>query len=113
MLLPAGCQPPPEGGAATALASAESGRRIVQKVGCTACHAFPDIAWPRGRVGPGLGGFARQTLIAGRLPNRPDRLAAFVRDAPGLVPGSAMPAVAISAEEARDVAAYLYTLDDR
>ena len=36
---------------------------------------------------------------------------AFVRDAPALVPGTAMPAMPISEEESRDVAAYLYSLE--
>jgi hypothetical protein len=40
-------------------------------------------------------------------------LAAFVRNAPALAPGSAMPAMPLSETEARDVAAYLYALDDR
>jgi hypothetical protein len=37
-------------------------------------------------------------------------LAAYVRDAPALVPGSGMPAMPLTQEESRDVAAYLYTL---
>lgn len=91
-------------------ADAAAGRAVVLRVGCGSCHAFPDIRWPKGAVGPPLDGFAGQTLIAGRLPNRPDLLAAFVRDAPALVPGTAMPAMPISEEESRDVAAYLYSL---
>ena len=52
-------------------------------------------------------------MIAGRLPNRPDVLAHFVRRAPELVPGTTMPAMPLSEKEARDVAAYLYTLRSR
>lgn len=111
MLLATACQAPPEPRHATAGASAEAGRRIVERVGCAACHVFPDIDWPRGAVGPDLGGFARRSMIAGRIPNRPNMLADFVRDAPSLVPGTTMPAMPIEEREARDVAAYLYTLD--
>ena len=71
---------------------------------------FPDIAWPRGQVGSDLNGFAGQTLIAGKIPNRPDLLAAFVRNAPDFVPEGGMPAMPISETEAQDVAAYLLTL---
>mgnify|MGYP006193551739 CR=1 FL=1 len=39
---------------------------------------------------------AEQALIAGRLPNRPELLANYVRNAPSLVPGAAMPAMPIS-----------------
>ena len=37
--------------------------------------------------------------------------AAFVRDAPRLVPGTTMPALPLSERESHDVAAYLYTLE--
>jgi cytochrome c1 len=37
-------------------------------------------------------------------------LAAFVRDAPSLVPGTAMPAMPLTEAEARDVAAYLMAI---
>ena len=39
---------------------------------------------------------------------RPEVLAAYIRDAPALVPGSGMPAMPVTEAEARDVAAYLY-----
>jgi mono/diheme cytochrome c family protein len=91
-------------------ASASRGKAIIARVGCTACHAIPGIDWPKGRVGPNLENFADGTLIAGKVPNRPDMLAAYVRDAPALVPGSGMPAMPLTQEESRDVAAYLYTL---
>jgi cytochrome c1 len=66
------------------------------------------VRWPQGQTGPSLEGFADQGLIAGRLPNRPDRLSAFVRNAPEVLPGSTMPAMPLSESEAHDVAAYLY-----
>ena len=37
-----------------------------------------------------------------------ETLAAYIRNAPALVPNSAMPAMPVSEAEARDVAAYLY-----
>ena len=92
-------------------ADAAAGREAVRRAGCASCHTFPDIAWPRGTVAPPLGNFANRTLIAGELPNRPDVLAAFVRNAPALLPGTTMPAMPISERESRDVAAYLYTLE--
>lgn len=90
------------------MASAERGKAAIEKVGCAGCHAISGIDWPRGQVGPSLLGFADRGLIAGRLANRPDILAAYVRNAPSLVPGSAMPAMPVSEGEARDIAAFLY-----
>jgi cytochrome c2 len=79
--------------------------------GCTACHSIPGIRAPRGVVGPPLGGMARRGFIAGQLPNTPDVLVAFLQNPPALVPGTGMPDVRLSLEEAGHIAAFLYTLE--
>ncbi|SKB45665.1 c-type cytochrome [Sphingopyxis flava] len=89
------------------------GRDAARRLGCGACHAMPDSAWPKGRVGPALDGFGDRAMIAGQLPNDPVRLAAFVRDAPALVPGTAMPAIPMRDEDARDIAAWLQSLHEQ
>lgn len=94
-------------------ADALRGRAAIERVGCAACHRIPGVGWPEGATGPSLHGFAEQGLIAGRLPNRPDVLASFVRNAPAILPGTTMPAMPLSEEEARDVAAYLYASGER
>lgn len=107
------CDGPPDRTPTLGDADVANGRRLVADKGCVACHAFPDVKWPRGGLGPSLHGFARQGLIAGQLPNQPGVLMPFVRNAPALVPGTAMPAVPMSDQEARDVTAYLLTLQPR
>nr|WP_294289130.1 c-type cytochrome [uncultured Sphingomonas sp.] len=108
----AACKPPPSARHDFDPAAAERGRAVVVAAGCAACHAFPDIAWPKGRAGPDLTHFDGLGPIAGALPNTPANLAAFVRNAPAAKPGSAMPAMPITQSEARDVAAYLYGISD-
>lgn len=93
-------------------ADAAEGLAIMQRTGCTACHAIPGVAWPRGLAGPALDGFADSPMIAGQFPNRPDLLIAFIKDAPSMAPATAMPAMPLTEAEARDMAAYLYTLND-
>ncbi len=90
------------------VADASRGKRAIERVGCASCHTIPGIGWPKGEAGPPLHGMAERALIAGRLANRPGILARFVRDAPALVPGTTMPAMPLSEEESRDVAAFLY-----
>jgi cytochrome c1 len=102
------CKPPPDAEQHMPEASASRGLVAIERAGCGACHTIPGLAWPRGRTGPSLEGFAGQGLIAGRLPNRPDTLAAYVRNAPATLPGTSMPAMPLTPDEARDVAAYLY-----
>lgn len=97
-------RPPAAEGAVT------RGRLAVERVGCGVCHVIPRVAGPRGTVGPSLAGFGSRTFIAGTLPNRPDILADFVRDAPSLVPRTAMPPMPLDRDAARDVASFLHTL---
>lgn len=108
----AACKPPPTARHDFDTAAADRGRAVVAAAGCAACHAFPDIAWPKGRAGPDLTRFDGLGPIAGALPNTPANLAAFVRNAPAAKPGSTMPAMPITPSEARDVAAYLYGISD-
>lgn len=109
----AACDGPPDRTPTLGDADVQRGRQLVMQHGCTACHAFPDVQWPRGRLGPSLEGFGSQGLIAGQLPNQPGVLMAFVRNAPALVPGTAMPAFPMSDQDARDVTAYLVQLAPR
>lgn len=113
ILLTAACKPPPQDQHHMPQASPARGKAAIERVGCGACHAIPGVAWPKGATGPSLEGFAGQTLIAGRLPNRPDLLAAYVRNAPATLPGTTMPAMPLTRQEARDVAAYLYDAGKR
>lgn len=92
-------------------AAVARGRQAAVDLGCGACHTMPGIGWPQGRAGPSLDGFAARAMIAGRLPSRPDVLAAYLRDPQALVPGTAMPAVPMTQGQADDMAAWLYTLD--
>lgn len=88
------------------------GLRLIERHGCAACHAIPGVRWPQGRTGGALAGIGARPMIAGRLPNQPQVMATFVRDAPSLAPDTGMPSMPLTETEARDVAAYLYTLND-
>lgn len=86
------------------------GRQWIADVGCGVCHMIPGIDGANGIVGPSLEGVGRRNLLAGVLPNRPDLMARWVRDAPSLRPETGMPEMPLSEEQSKDVAAYLYTL---
>jgi len=89
------------------------GRAIVAggAYGCAACHAIPGIPGPKGIAGPPLTGLAGRSLLAGQLPNNAEVLAAFLQNPPALVPQTGMPNVGLDAGQARDIAAFLYTLE--
>lgn len=82
----------------------------LRKYGCVGCHIVPGIAGASGEVGPNLGGIAERVYVAGVISNTPEHLISFIVDPQSIDPKSAMPKTGISEEEARDVAAYLYSL---
>jgi cytochrome c2 len=83
---------------------------LLHAFGCAACHTIPGIADANGNVGPPLIGIGGRTFIAGMLRNEPANLIRWIRFPQSIVPGNAMPDMGVSEQEARDIAAYLYTL---
>jgi mono/diheme cytochrome c family protein len=80
------------------------------RYGCAGCHRIPGVTGARGRVGPPLDEVARQVYVGGVVTNTPDNLIRWIVDPREIDPKTAMPATGISRAEARDVAAYLYSL---
>ncbi|HLG71405.1 MAG TPA: c-type cytochrome [Chloroflexota bacterium] len=95
---------------AIANASPERGKQTIESYGCGSCHVIPGVTGARGMAGPPLISWSRRGIIAGHLPNTPDNLVAWIVDPPKYSPGTAMPKLGVSEAEARDIAAYLYTL---
>lgn len=93
-----------------AVGNAEHGAVLIQHLGCGGCHIIPDISNAKGVVGPPLTGLSRRVYIAGMLRNTPDNLELWIRNPQAVVPGNVMPAMGIDRQDARDIAAYLYTL---
>lgn len=88
----------------------EHGKQLIQGYGCGSCHVIPGIHDANGLVGPPLYFFSRRTMIAGELPNTPENLARWVQHPPQVEPGTAMPDLGLTPDQAKDVVAYLYTL---
>lgn len=86
------------------------GAQAIRAYGCDACHLVPGVRGADSMVGPPLTKFASRQYIAGRLPNEADHLEQWIRNPQGVKPGTAMPNMGVGAEDARDIAAYLYTL---
>jgi cytochrome c2 len=90
--------------------SPQRGEALIRQYGCDACHTSPGIRGADGVVAPPLMWFARRSFIAGEVPNTPDNLVQWMLSPPSLEPGTAMPTLGLDPQQARDVAAYLYTL---
>jgi cytochrome c2 len=87
-----------------------AGKTLVARYGCGACHAIGRVTGLNGKVGPALDGIAGRAEIAGHLANQPTNMVQWLRFPQKLSPGSGMPDEGITSQEARDMAAYLYTL---
>lgn len=87
-----------------------AGEEAILRYGCGGCHTIPGVAGARGLVGPPLNDFGQRVYVAGRLYNSPDNLVRWILEPQAVSPGTAMPKVGASETDARDIAAYLYTL---
>lgn len=83
---------------------------MITREGCGSCHEIPGVVDADGEAGPPLTHFARRTLIAGVLPNTPSNLVLWLKTPQSVVPENAMPNMGLSDAQAKDVAAYLYTI---
>ena len=98
----------------TTMASAIAGRPSLgpdklQKYGCVTCHTIPGVPGATATVGPSLAQLGRRSYVAG-APNTPDHLIRFIEHPRQTRPGTPMPEMGVSAVDAHDMAAYLYTL---
>ena len=107
----AGCESEPSTGFVVEGGNAESGKRLIEFYDCGSCHVIPGVDDADGVVGPPLDFWGKRTLIAGALPNNPENLVAWLSEPHAIEPGTAMPDVGATPAEARDIAAYLFTLE--
>jgi cytochrome c len=98
-------EPPALGG------NPENGKLLLRQFACGSCHAIPGVAAAQGKVGPPLEGVASRVYLAGVLANTPENMAAFIRAPQKFEPRTAMPQLGLTEEHARDMVAYLYTLE--
>jgi cytochrome c2 len=88
-----------------------NGRLLLRQFACGSCHSIPGVANAEGKVGPPLEGIAKRVYLGGVLPNTPENMAAFIRAPHKAAPRTAMPDMGVTEAHARDMVAYLYTLE--
>jgi cytochrome c2 len=89
---------------------ATRGRELIRSYGCGSCHTIPHVPGAVAIVGPNLQGIAGRAYIAGVVPNQPEYMMQWIMNPPGVDSKTAMPNLHVTARDARDIAAYLYTL---
>ena len=86
----------------------EAGQEAFHQFGCTSCHVIPGLVGADTHVGPPLTDIAQRKYLAGVLPNTPANLVRWLRQPQTIAPGTAMPDLGVSEQDALDMAAYLY-----
>jgi cytochrome c2 len=86
------------------------GRRLIDALGCGSCHVIPGASGANGAIGPSLEGFGARSYIAGSLVNTQGNLMRWIIAPQKIHPGTAMPDLGASEEQAHAMAVYLGTL---
>jgi mono/diheme cytochrome c family protein len=86
------------------------GKVALEQYACPTCHRIPGVVGEHAPVGPPLDRIALRQYLAGVIQNTPDNLVQWLRRPQELHPRTAMPNLGVSERDARDMAAYLYTL---
>jgi cytochrome c len=87
------------------------GKAEIRDHGCGTCHSIPGVPGAHALVGPPLDHMASRSYVAGTLPNTSDNMREWILHPQKIKPKNAMPDVGLSDAEARDITAYLYTLE--
>ncbi|MBV9322186.1 MAG: c-type cytochrome [Chloroflexi bacterium] len=102
-------------------AQQQQGVTVILQRGCGGCHTIPNIPGAAGTIGPNLGPHdnvppvSQRPMIAtypnGTVPNNSvDDLSKWIMNPQALKPGTAMPTLGLSQDEATAAAAYLYSI---
>ena len=89
---------------------ADRGKVAIREYGCGSCHTIPGVTGAHGLVGPPLSDWSERVYIAGHVPNTTDFLVRWIEVPTAIEPNTDMPDLAVPESDARDIAAYLYTL---
>jgi cytochrome c len=90
-----------------------NGPHLLRQYGCAGCHAIPGVKHADGWVGPPLENWSGRGYIAGRIPNTPENLITWIQNPQAIDPENVMPNMGVVEQDARDMAAYLFTLGGR
>ena len=92
----------------------QAGREKIIVHDCHSCHEIPGVPLNPQRKGPSLKHWAGQSTIAKKLPNTPENLEDYIEHPERMRHGSSvkneMSLSSVKPADAKDIAAYLYSL---
>jgi cytochrome c len=88
-------------------AGSQSATDLMIHYGCPTCHVIPGVPGAAGKVGPSLTNLTQRVYLAGTLQNSPDNLVLWIQHPQRIHPGTAMPEMNVTAEDAKEIVAFL------
>ena len=87
--------------------SERSAPDLMIQYGCPTCHVIPNVPGAVGKVGPPLQALFQRSYLAGSIPNTPQNLEQWIMHPQHYRPGTAMPEMGVSAQDARRIANFI------
>ena len=104
-----------ERGASMTGGDPQAGKEKIVLHDCHSCHEIPGIPLNRDRKGPSLKHWARQSTIAKKWPNTAENLEDFLQHPERMLHGNGLKSEitmsSVKASDAKDIAAYLFSID--
>ncbi len=88
----------------------DRGKTAIIKYGCPGCHNIPGVPGATATVGPPLDNIAVRSVLGGHLTNTPNNMERWIQKPQEVDPNNMMPNMSVTDQDAKDIAAYLYTL---
>lgn len=87
-----------------------NGARLIVERGCGGCHTVSGVEGATGVAGPNLTNVVvRPTLAGDSIPMSPENMTRWLLDPPAMKPGTPMPNLGLSEQDAQDLTAFLYS----
>ncbi len=80
---------------------------LMIQYGCPTCHVIPGVPGAVGKVGPSLDSLPQRSYLAGTVPNTPSDLQNWIMHPQHFQPGTAMPEMGVTPQDAQTIAAFL------
>jgi cytochrome c len=80
---------------------------MIVQYGCQTCHVIPGVPGAVGKVGPSLDTLNQRSYLAGTMSNTPETLQRWIMHPQSIHPGTAMPEMGVTQDDAKVIAAYL------
>jgi cytochrome c2 len=80
---------------------------LMIRYGCPTCHVIPGVPGAVGKVGPSLRDLGQRSYLAATLQNSPDNLILWIQHPQRIHPGTAMPEMGVTRDDARRIATFL------